>query len=166
MGRMNCGTRIWWGRGRGGAVGWGAALGLTLVLFGAGRAVADAPLVEALKQRVTAFWEARIQGDEVSAYQYEIYAYTGALTLTQYIQARSPTLKYMDYTIDNIQEQEKEARVTVSIECRTSIPGIVADIPLDSVITEHWTRLDDGQWYRKSRKNKERKPNRIAPSEG
>ena len=147
MGRMNCGKRIWWGRGRGGAVGWGAALGLTLVLFGAGRAAADAPPVEALKQRVTAFWDARIQGDEVSAYQYEIYAYTGALTATQYIQARSPTLKYMSYSIDTIQQQENQAQVTVRMHYRLDVPGMV-DLPMAMAIQERWDRLEDGLWYR------------------
>ena len=40
--------------------------------------------------RHTAFWEARLKGDEATAYQYEIYAHSGEMTLTQYIRARSP----------------------------------------------------------------------------
>ena len=147
MGRMNCGTRIWWRRGRGGAVGWGAALGLTLVLFGAGRAVAESPPVESLRQRVTAFWEARLQGDEVRAYQYLTYARTGELTATQYVQARSPTLQYMAYTIDTIQQQQNDARVTVNLQYRLTVPGMV-DLPMTMAIQEHWVRLDDGHWYR------------------
>ena len=73
--------------------------------------------------------------------QYLTYARTGEMTLTQYIQARSPTLKYMAYTIDNIQEQENEASVTVKLQYQLSIPGMV-DLPLAMAIQERWVRLD------------------------
>ncbi len=123
------------------------ALVAVVAALGAGQTVAEPPPAESLKQRVTAFWEARIQGDEVTAYQYEAYAYTGALTATQYVQARSPTLKYMSYTIDNIQEQENQAQVTVRMQYRLDVPGMV-DLPMAMAIQERWDRLDDGQWYR------------------
>ena len=100
-----------------------------------------------IEQRATAFWEARIQGDDLAAYQYETYAHTGKMTATQYIQALSPMLKYMAYTIDTIQEQENEASVTVNVRCRIDIPGML-DVPLSMPIKERWVRLDDSQWYR------------------
>ena len=128
--------------GRG--AGWAVALVVGVVCLGAGQ---TAPPAESLKQRVTAFWEARLQGDEVTAYQYEIYAHTGTMTVTQYVQARSPTLKYVAYTIDNIQEQENEAQVTVTVRSQLDVPGMV-DLPLAMAIKERWDRLDDGQWYR------------------
>ena len=46
------------------------------------------------------------------------YARTGEMTATQFVQARSPTLKYMAYTIDTIQEQENQAQVTVKVQYR------------------------------------------------
>ena len=100
-----------------------------------------------IKQRATAFWEARIQGDDLTAYQYETYAHTGEMTVTQYIQARSPMLKYKAYTIDNIQEQENEASIKVNLQYQFAFPTM-GDIPLAMVLNEHWVRLDDGQWYR------------------
>ena len=51
------------------------------------------------------------------------YARTGEMTVTQFVQARSPTLKYMAYTIDTIQEQEKEAQVTVNVQYRLGRSG-------------------------------------------
>ena len=54
-----------------------------------------------IKQRTIAFWEARIQGDDLTAYQYETYAHTGEMTVTQYIQGSvTDAVKYRAYTID------------------------------------------------------------------
>lgn len=132
-------------RGRG--AGWTVALVVAAAVLGSSQTAPEPQPVQSLRERVTAFWEARIKGEEVTAYQYEIFAHTGALTLTQYVQARSPTLKYMAYTIDTIQEQEQEAQVTVNVQSRLDVPGMV-EVPLASIIRENWVRLDDGQWYR------------------
>ena len=132
-------------RGRG--AGWIAALVVGIACFGTAQAEPPAPQTVPLAERVKAFWEARIKGDEVSAFQYESYAHTGEMTVTQYVQARSPMLKYMTYTIDTIQEQEQEAQVAVNVQSRMDIPGMV-EVPLASIIRETWVRLDDGQWYR------------------
>ena len=132
-------------RGRG--VGWTVVVVAVAALLGSGQTAPAPPSAESLRQRVTAFWEARIQGDEVTAYQYEAYAYTGALTATQYVQARSPTLKYMAYSIDTIQQQQNQAQVTVKMHYRLDVPGMV-DLPMAMAIQERWDRLDDGQWYR------------------
>ena len=140
-------------RQRGRGAGWVVALVAGIVCLGTAQ---TAPQTAPLAERVKAFWEARLQGDEVSAYQYEIYARTGAMTVTQYVQARSPTLKYMAYTIDNIQEQENQAQVTVKLQYRMDIPGMV-DLPMAMAIKERWDRLDDGQWYRNLKPEKPRK---------
>lgn len=133
--------------GRG--AGWAVALVALAALLGAGQTAPPASLAE----RVKAFWDARLQGDEVSAYQYITYARTGEMTATQFVQARSPTLKYMAYTIDTIQEQENQAQVTVNVQYRLDIPGMV-DLPMAMPIKGHWVRLDDNQWYRNMKPEK------------
>ena len=143
------------------SVGRIVALVVGVVCLGACQPEPPAPPAP-LAERVTAFWEARLQGDEATAYQYETYAHTGEMTLTQYIQARSPMLKYMAYTIDNIQEQEQEAQVTVNLQYRMDIPGLV-DLPLAMAIKEHWVRLDDSQWYRDIQPEK---PGKAARRQG
>ena len=135
-------------RGRG--AGWSVALVVGAVCLGACQSV---PQVAPLAERVRAFWDARLQGDEVSAYQYITYAHTGGLTVTQYVQARSPALQYMAYTIDTIQEQENDAQVTVNVQYQLSVPGMV-DLPLAMAIQERWVRLDDSQWYREVKPKK------------
>lgn len=147
---------------RGQGAGWTVAVLVVVAVLGSGQTAPESSPAESLKQRVTAFWEARLQGDEVSAYQYEAYAYTGEMTATQYIQARSPTLKYMAYTIDTIQEQENQAQVTLRIQYRLDVPGMV-DLPMAMAIQERWDRLDDSQWYRNL---KPEKPGKTADQKG
>ena len=118
-----------------------------------------------LEQRVRAFWEARVQGDDLAAYQYEIYTHTGKMTATQYIKRRSPLLKYTEYAIEEIQEQEKEAQVRVDVKYQLTFPGIT-ELSLDSEVKERWTRLDDGQWYRNNWKDKLPRPSRAAAKQG
>ena len=137
--------------GRG--AGWTVALVALVAVLGSSQTAPEPQPTQSLRERVTAFWEARIKGDEVSAYQYEIYAHTGEMTVTQYVQARSPMLKYMAYTIDTIQEQEQEAQVTVNVQSRMNVPGMV-DVPLAMPIQEQWVRLDDSQWYRNMKPKK------------
>ena len=144
----------------------GTARGILLaVCLGASQPEIVAQQTQSLEQRVKSFWEARLQGDAVTAYQYEADARTGKMTATQYVQSRSSQLTYTGYTIEEIQEQENAAQVKIAIKCQLVIPGI-ADIPLDEVIEERWTRLDDGQWYRNNRRDKRPKPNRKAAKQG
>ena len=131
---------------RGRWAGWTVAVVTVAALLGSSQTAPESQPAESLRQRVTAFWEARIKGDELTAYQYEAYAYTGEMTATQYIQKRSPALKYMAYTIDTIQEQQNEALVTVKLQYKMSIPGMV-DLPMAMPIKERWVRIDN-TWYR------------------
>ena len=118
-----------------------------------------------LEQRVTAFWEARIQDDDFAAYQYEAYAHTGKMTPTQYVRRRSPLMKYTEYSINKIQEQENEAQVRVVIKYQLTVPGMTT-LSLDSVVKERWVRLDNGQWYRNNEKNKRPQPNQATAKQG
>ena len=138
---------------RGRSAGWAVVLVVGIVCLGTAQTEPPAPQTVPLAERVKAFWEARLQGDEVSAYQYITYARTGEMTVTQFVQARSPTLKYMAYTIDTIQEQENEAQVTVNVQYQLTFPGMV-DLPMAMPIKEHWVRLDDRQWYRNMKPEK------------
>ncbi len=133
--------------------GWTVALVAGIVCLGVAQTEPPAPQIVPLAERVKAFWDARLQGDEVSAYQYITYARTGEMTVTQFVQARSPTLKYMAYTIDTIQEQENQAQVTVKVQYQLTVPGMV-DLPMAMPIKGQWVRLDDGQWYRNMKPEK------------
>lgn len=123
------------------------------------------PQAQPLEQRVTAFWDARIQDDDLAAYAYEAYAHTGTLTPTQYVRRRSPLMKYTEYAIADIQEQENEARVRVVIKYQLTVPAMT-ELSLDSVVQDRWVRLDNGQWYRNNEKNRQVSPSQTAAKQG
>ncbi len=138
---------------------------LLVVCLGACQPEETPQKVQPLEQRVTNFWEARLQDDDLTAYQYEAYTRTGTMTATQYVRRRSPLLKYTEYAINEIQEQEDEALVKVGIKYQLTVPGMT-ELSLDSVVKERWARLDDGQWYRNNGKDTQPKPSRAAAKQG
>jgi hypothetical protein len=96
---------------------------------------------------VEAFWDARIAGDDLKAYNYEAYAKNGKMSATDYVRARSPTLKYKSYEIKNVEEQGDRATITMDLYYQLIVPAR-ADLALSMLRKEEWVRLDDGQWYR------------------
>ena len=101
---------------------------------------------EKLEERVKGFWQARVAGNDLQAYNYEAYAKTGKMTVQKYIQARSPALKYVTYEVKKIEEKGDEATVTVAFTYHVVIPARM-DIDLPTTVDERWVRID-GQWYR------------------
>jgi hypothetical protein len=101
---------------------------------------------ELLGERVKGFWEARVAGDDIKAYNYEAYSKTGKMTLQQYIGARNPALKYTAYEVKGVVEKGDEATVSVGVQYNLVIPAR-ADLNLSTTIDERWARID-GQWYR------------------
>lgn len=122
-------------------------LGLFLFLFVFG-ACSSKPRgeVETLEGRVKGFWEARVAGDNLKAYNYEAYAKTGKMTLQQYLRALSPVLKYTAYEVKRTVENGDEATVTVDFNYHLIVPAR-AELDLSTTIDERWVRID-GQWYR------------------
>ena len=140
-----------------GAVGGVVLVALAAFLF--------RPPAQPLEQRVTAFWDARLQDNDLAAYEYEAYAHTGTMTPTQYVRRRSPLMKYTEYAIADIQEQENEAQVKVSIKYQLTVPAMTT-LSLDSVVQERWVRLDNGQWYRNNEKNRQSPSSQTAAEQG
>ncbi len=117
-----------------------------LFVFGACSSERRGGEAETLEERAKGFWEVRVAGDDIKAYNYEAYSKTGKMTLQQYIQARNPTLKYIAYEVKRTVEKGDEATVTVNVQYHLVIPAMT-DLNLSTTIDERWVRLD-GQWYR------------------
>jgi hypothetical protein len=108
----------------------------------------------ALGDRVREFWERRIAGEDVKAYEYEEYSKTGSMTVSQYVQSRNPALRYKAYKIKEIAENGDEATVRVDTAYHLSMPAR-GQFDLATEVTEQWVRLD-GQWYRQEQKKKDK----------
>ena len=87
------------------------------------------------------------------------------MTVTQYVQARSPTLKYMAYTIDSISRSRKtKPRSRLPLRSQLDVPGMV-DLPMAMAIKERWVRFDN-TWYRNLKSEKPGKENRQPEKPG
>ena len=111
---------------------------------------------ESLAERAREFWQARVAGDDLKAYNYEAYSKTGKMTLQQYIRARNPALKYTAYEVKGIVEKGDEATVSVEIQYHLVIAAR-GELDLPATLDERWVRID-GQWFRQLEKPEESQP--------
>jgi len=125
------------------------ALPLALVACSSGR---QGDQAGSLEERVKEFWEARIAGDDIKAYTFEVYSKTGRMTANQYVRSRSPVFQYKSYKVKGIEEKGDEATVTIDLRYNLALPTR-ADVDLAMDLQERWVRLD-GQWYRQLEKPK------------
>lgn len=111
---------------------------------------------EILEDRVRAFWEKRIAGEDLKAYAYEAYAKKGSMSTEAYVRARNPALRYKAYTVKEIEKDGDEATVKVNVAYNLAIPAR-GQLDLQTEIAERWVRLD-GQWYRQEPKQDDPSP--------
>lgn len=108
-----------------------------------------------LESRVKTFWEIRIAGEDIKAYEFEEYSKKGSMSLEQYIRARNPALHYKTYKIKEVEENGDSAIVKLEVGYNLSLPTR-GQFDMTTEITDRWVRLD-GQWYRQETKKKEKK---------
>lgn len=111
---------------------------------------------ESLEERIKAFWDARVAGDDIKAYNYESYTKTGTVTANQYVRGRSPAFKYRSYEVKKIEEQGNEATVTLDLRYQVMVPTR-GDLNLGMTRKEQWVKLDDGLWYHRSKEKGKKK---------
>jgi hypothetical protein len=96
-----------------------------------------------LEARAQAFWDARVAGDLVTAYEYEKSSQDGTQTLQAYVGSKG-NLNYRSAQVLDVVVggEEDEARVSVAIEVLVpGYPGVYK-----STIRDRWVKIDD-QWY-------------------
>lgn len=108
-----------------------------------------------LESRVKEFWEKRVAGVDMKAYEYEEYSKTGSMSVEQYIRSRNPALQYRAFSIKEIEKNDDGALVKLDVAYHLSFPAR-GQLDLEQEVKEQWIRLD-GQWYRKAQE-KDKKP--------
>lgn len=103
-------------------------------------AVRDGGL-DALRQQAEAFWQARVEGDLIKAYEFESAKVTGKPTLQQYI--RKSSLVYRKATVTEVRRQS-DSEALVSVELEYQIPTFT-NKPLHTVLEDRWV-LMEGSW--------------------
>ncbi len=125
-----------------------------LIALLAGCASLGASREEALRRRVTAFWDARLAGDLVTQYDYEAASRTGKTTLQKYVSSKGG-IRYLSYRIEAIRFPEP-GRAEVDLVLKYLVPPVITK-PVEARITQNWV-LIDGQWYHQEKRRRPKKP--------
>lgn len=104
---------------------------------------------EALKERVTAYWDARVEGNSQKAYELLVPEARRALTLSTYAN-RTKHSEIVTYSVQDIAIDSENNEATVRVERSFRIkPGAIPvkiDQTLDQTTDDRWV-LVDGEWY-------------------
>lgn len=98
-----------------------------------------------LKDRATAYWQARVTGDLVTTYEYEADNVTGALSLSQYVRKKGGIIYKRAKVLTTEVVGKNKAVAHLIVEAVVpGLPGI-----LKSEFKDEWVFID-GLWYHSS----------------
>ena len=96
-----------------------------------------------LEERVTAYWQARLQKQAEKAFEFEM---PGSVEKPRYLQQIFVTpIAFTASSITSIHQNGDEA--TVNLQMQYLLPGLTR--PVTSPLAEKWMKVR-GQWYRQS----------------
>jgi hypothetical protein len=101
-----------------------------------------------LEKRVKTYWDARMAGDHAKMYEFEDpdVIKKQNLTLTGYIQSKSPAIVDKSYQVKGLEIVDPEkVRVLIILEAFINIPQVMKEEK--AVIKDIWQKKQ-GQWYR------------------
>ena len=124
---------------------------LALIFFSCGVSLNKTTMSpeEALRSRVTAYWDARVKGSPEKAYELLDPDSRKAASLDSYIRRTSHSVILSYKILDiNVDLKKKEGTVRVERSFRIRPGAIPINIPdaMDQTADELWV-LVDGQWY-------------------
>jgi hypothetical protein len=102
-----------------------------------------------LEERVTAYWQARRQGQVEKAFEFEA---PGSIEKSAYLrQVLTSPISFTTSSITSI-SNEKGDEATVHLQMQYLLPGLTK--PVTSSMVEKWIKIR-GQWYRQPREQEE-----------
>ncbi|MGF1526811.1 MAG: hypothetical protein ACFCBW_08470 [Candidatus Competibacterales bacterium] len=127
------------------------ALVLALGLLGfyplLGQGASDAELA-ALRERATAFWQARTAGDTITQYQFETLSIDNEVSLQTYVQSRGALIYHSAEVVEVTIGEDGVGEVTVAM--KIMVPAVHRR-PMDHRATDVWVKVN-GKWYHTTRK--------------
>ncbi len=104
-----------------------------------------------LRERVEAYWQARMKGDIEGQYRLEEVSTTKEASLLQYAK-KKPVAEILGYKIEDIQinPEKTEASVRLSVDHKWMLAGIPRT-QITSSLMEKWVFINN-DWYRKQPK--------------
>jgi hypothetical protein len=101
---------------------------------------------EALKERVTAYWNHRVNLELEKSYEYEYPLTRKMQNLVSYIQSFNiGAVQWKSFDIKKISMEGDTAHVDIALKALVKLPGIKVS-EADTVLTDLWVR-HEAQWY-------------------
>jgi hypothetical protein len=100
---------------------------------------------KALARRAQYFWDLRIAGDSMGAYDYMVETYRRRVDPNGFAKA-SGLVIWTKASVKDVTLDEKGGLVDVELHYRVAKPGIV-DLETSNVIRDRWV-VEDGEWHR------------------
>jgi hypothetical protein len=103
--------------------------------------------LEDLRSRVERYWQARQQRDLGAMYEFYTPAYRARHPRDEFLrQRRLVRFDVLRFEVATLRLSGDRAEVTVGYQTRfPTIPQ-----PIEAEVTESWTRMPDGRWYREA----------------
>jgi hypothetical protein len=99
----------------------------------------------ALARRAQYFWDLRIAGDSMAAYDYMVETYRRRVDANGFSKS-SGMVVWTKAAVKDVMLDEKGGLVDVELHYRVAKPGIV-DLETSNVVRDRWV-LEDGEWHR------------------
>lgn len=130
-------------------LGAGTAIALLAVACGVAWQAAIWPLNQqsdkALSRRAQYFWDLRISGDALGAYQYMTEAYRRRVDLSGFARTGGLVV-WTGARVKEVALDEKGGLVDLEISYRVAKPKL-ADLETSNVVRERWI-IENGEWHR------------------
>ncbi|MEZ5591182.1 MAG: hypothetical protein R3F53_10940 [Gammaproteobacteria bacterium] len=97
---------------------------------------------QSLEQRVRAYWDAKVSGDAVLAYEYEVVKANGTVPLSKYVRGTGKLI-YEEVAVLNVEVVAPEQAIAL-LEMQIVVPGMME--PLTTKLKDSWVEID-GKWY-------------------
>ena len=117
-------------------------VGVLLILACTSALTAFAQSSEALEQRVRTYWDAKVSGDAVLAYEYEAVKAKGTVPLSKYVRGTG-NLIYEEVAVLNV-ETIAAGQATVLLQMKILVPGMLE--PITTKTKDTWIEIG-GEWY-------------------
>lgn len=118
------------------------AMSMILVAVGIVCVMPFAQAEQGLEQRVRAYWDAKVSGDAVLAYEYEAVKANGTVPLSKYVRGTGKLI-YEKVAVLNVEVVAPEQAIAL-LEMQIMVPGMME--PLTTQTKDSWVEIN-GEWY-------------------
>ena len=99
-----------------------------------------------VRERATAFWNARLKADPQTAYGLLTPAYRSLRSEKEFVQSNNSGVSAQKVEVGDVTCEEEKCTVRIGITAKPSIPGLTLPV-ITNYLDDIWLK-EQGQWWR------------------